>query len=188
MSSFLIMSRIGMKPLHLPEKVTLVVEPKMAKVTGPKGELSCKLPTQIKVEQKDGLVTVSRNSDLPAIKALHGLVRSLINNMIIGVTEGYQKELQLVGTGYRVSVHPEGLSLTLGFSHPIVVKKVTGVELKIEGNNKIFISGIDKQLVGQVSSDIRGLRPPEPYKGKGIRYSDEVVLRKAGKAAKAVAS
>jgi large subunit ribosomal protein L6 len=178
------MSRIGVKPIHLPEKVTLVVEPRLAKVTGPKGELSCSLPTQIKVEQKDGLVSVSRKNDLPETKALHGLVRSLINNMVIGVTEGYKKELQLVGTGYRVAVHPEGLSLTLGFSHPVIVKKVPGVEFEIEGNNKIFISGIDKQLVGQVASDIRGLRPPEPYKGKGVRYANEVVLRKAGKAAK----
>lgn len=179
------MSRIGMKPIHLPEKVTLVIEPRLAKVTGPKGELSCNIPNKIKVEQKDGLISVSRNNDLPETKALHGLVRSLINNMVIGVTEGYKKELQLVGTGYRVSVHPEGLSLTLGFSHPVVVKKVPEIELEIEGNNKIFISGIDKQLVGQVASDIRGLRPPEPYKGKGVRYADEVVLRKAGKAAKA---
>jgi len=174
-----------MKPIHLPEKVTLVIEPRLAKVTGPKGELSCNIPNKIKVEQKDGLISVSRNNDLPETKALHGLVRSLINNMVIGVTEGYKKELQLVGTGYRVSVHPEGLSLTLGFSHPVIVKKVPGIELEIEGNNKIFISGIDKQLVGQVASDIRGLRPPEPYKGKGVRYADEVVLRKAGKAAKA---
>jgi len=179
------MSRIGIKPIHLPEKVTLVIEPKLIKVTSPKGELSCNLPSQIKVEQKDGLITVTRKNDLPETKALHGLVRSLINNMVIGLTKGYQKELQLVGTGYRVAVHPEGLSLTLGFSHPVIVKKVDGVELKIEGNNKIFISGIDKQLVGQVSSDIRALRPPEPYKGKGVRYSDEVVIRKAGKAAKA---
>ncbi len=174
-----------MKPIHLPEKVTLVIEPRLIKVNGPKGDLSCNLPNQIKVEQKDASIVVSRKNDLPETKALHGLVRSLINNMTIGVTEGYQKELQLVGTGYRVAVHPEGLSFTLGFSHPVVVKKVDGVELKIEGNNKIFISGIDKQLVGQVASDIRALRPPEPYKGKGIRYSDEVVLRKAGKAAKA---
>ena len=179
------MSRIGMKPIHLPEKVTLVIEPRLIKVNGPKGDLSCNLPNQIKVEQKDALIVVSRKNDLPETKALHGLVRSLVNNMIIGVTEGYQKELQLVGTGYRVTVHPEGLSFTLGFSHPVVVKKVDDVEFKIEGNNKVFISGIDKQLVGQVASDIRGLRPPEPYKGKGIRYSDEVVLRKAGKAAKA---
>ena len=182
------MSRIGIKPVHLPEKVTLIIEPKSLKVTGPKGELSCQLPTQIKVEQKDGLISVSRKNDLPETKALHGLVRSLINNMVIGVTEGFKKELQLVGTGYRVAKHPEGLSLTLGFSHPVVVKKVPGIELEIEGNNKIFISGIDKQLVGQVASDIRGLRPPEPYKGKGIRYSDEVVLRKPGKAAKAAAA
>ena len=174
-----------MKPIHLPEKVTLVIEPRLVKVNGPKGDLSCNLPNQIKVEQKDDFVVVSRKNDLPETKALHGLVRSLVNNMIIGVTKGYQKELQLVGTGYRVTVHPEGLSFTLGFSHPVVVKEVDGVEFKIEGNNKIFISGIDKQLVGQVASDIRGLRPPEPYKGKGIRYSDEVVLRKAGKAAKA---
>jgi len=180
------MSRIGIKPIHISEEVTLVIEPKLIKATNPKGELSCNLPSQIKVEQKDGLVTVSRKNDLPETKALHGLVRSLINNMIIGLTKGYQKELQLVGTGYRVTVHPEGLSLTLGFSHPVIVKTVDGVEFKIEGNNKIFVSGIDKQLVGQVSSDIRTLRPPEPYKGKGIRYSDEVVLRKAGKAAKAI--
>ena len=177
-----------MKPIHIPEKVTLAIETRLIKVTGPKGELSCNLPNQIKVEQKDALIVVSRKNDLPETKALHGLVRSLVNNMIIGVTEGYKKELQLVGTGYRVTVHPEGLSFTLGFSHPVVVKKVEGIEFEVEGNNKIFISGIDKQMVGQVASDIRALRPPEPYKGKGIRYSDEVVSRKAGKTVKSIAA
>jgi len=182
------MSRIGAKSVHLPEQVKLELQGQTIKVTGPKGELTCQLPRKIKLSQEEGKVSFSRSDNTPEVKALHGLARSLVNNMVIGVTEGYKKELQLVGTGYRVSTHPDGLSLTLGFSHPIVVKKVDGIDFDIEGNNKIFISGIDKQLVGQVASDIRGLRPPEPYKGKGIRYADEVVLRKAGKAAKTAAA
>ena len=179
------MSRIGQKPVHLPEGVKVQIENDLVSIVGPKGTLTTPNPRKITVKEEDGKIIVGRKDDVPTSKALHGLIRSLIKNAVDGVTSGFQKELELVGTGYRVSTHPEGISLTLGFSHPVVFKKIKGVELKLEGNNKIFISGIDKQLVGQVAADIRNLRPPEPYKGKGIRYVDEVVRRKAGKAAKA---
>jgi len=179
------MSRIGNKPIQIPEGVTISSEKSLVNVKGPKGTLTCPLPRKITLKQEGSSLLISRKDDLPQTKALHGLTRSLIQNAVIGVTKGYEKELNLVGTGYRVSPHPEGISLTLGFSHPVVFKKVDGIEIKLEGNNKIFVSGIDKQQVGQVAANIRSLRPPEPYKGKGVRYADEEVLRKAGKAAKA---
>jgi large subunit ribosomal protein L6 len=179
------MSRIGKKPIHILEGVTISLDRDTVTAKGPKGSLSCSIPRKITLKQEGELILVERKDDLPPTKALHGLIRSLVQNIIIGVTSGYEKELQLVGTGYRVVPHPEGISLTLGFSHPIVFKKIDGIEIKLEGNDKIFVSGIDKQLVGQVAANIRALRPPEPYKGKGVRYADEEVLRKAGKAAKA---
>jgi large subunit ribosomal protein L6 len=182
------MSRIGKKPIHIPEGVTVKVDRVLVTVKGPKGELTCPLPKKITITQENDILSVIRKDDLPATKALHGLARSLVQNAILGVTVGYQKELNLVGTGYRVAPDPAGISLTLGFSHPIVFKKIDGIEIKLEGNDKIFISGIDKQQVGQVAANIRALRPPEPYKGKGVRYADEEVLRKAGKAAKAAAA
>ena len=179
------MSRIGNKPIHVLEGVTVTINKDSVDVKGPKGDLTCSIPRKITLKQEESLLIVSRKDDLPQTKALHGLVRSLVQNNIIGVTSGYEKELNLVGTGYRVVPHPDGVSLTLGFSHPVIFKKVAGIEVKLEGNNKLFISGIDKQLVGQVAANIRALRPPEPYKGKGVRYADEEVLRKAGKTAKA---
>ena len=180
------MSRIGKKPIHILEGVTATFEKNLVTVKGPKGILTCPVPRKITVKQEDDLIQVERKDDLPQTKALHGLIRSLIQNLIIGVTKGYQKELNLVGTGYRVTPHPDGISLTLGYSHPIVFKKIVGIEIKLEGNDKIFVSGIDKQLVGQVAANIRALRPPEPYKGKGVRYADEEVQRKAGKAVKTI--
>ena len=179
------MSRIGKKPIHILEGVTVTLKRNLTTVKGPKGTLTCPVPRKITVKQVDDLIQVERKDDLPQTKALHGLIRSLVQNLIIGVTKGYQKELNLVGTGYRVAPDPSGISLTLGYSHPIVFKKVDGVEIKLEGNDKIFVSGIDKQLVGQVAANIRALRPPEPYKGKGVRYADEEVRTKPGKAAKA---
>jgi large subunit ribosomal protein L6 len=179
------MSRIGKKPIHIPEKVTITLDRDLITVKGPDGELSESIPKKITLKKEEDLLIVERKDDLPATKALHGLVRSLAQNMILGVTKGYQKELNLVGTGYRVVPHPDGISLTLGYSHPIVFKEIDGIDIKLEGNDKIFVSGIDKQQVGQVAANIRALRPPEPYKGKGVRYADEEVLRKAGKAAKA---
>ncbi len=179
------MSRIGRKPIHILEGVTINLDRDIVTAKGPKGTLSCSIPRKITLKQEEGLILVERKDDLPATRALHGLIRSLVQNIMIGITSGYEKELQLVGTGYRVTPHPEGISLTLGFSHPIVFKKIDGIEIKLEGNDKMFVSGIDKQLVGQVAANIRALRPPEPYKGKGVRYADEEVLRKPGKAAKA---
>ncbi len=177
------MSRIGRKSITLPTGVTATISAESAQFVGPKGTLSVKIISPITVKQEGDQILVVNPENTPPTKALHGLIRSLINNVIIGVTTGYVKDLQLVGTGYRVAPHPEGLSLNLGFSHPVIFKKVAGVEISVEGNDKIKLSGIDKQLVGQVAANIRALRPPEPYKGKGIRYVDEVIIRKAGKAA-----
>ncbi|MBU1070794.1 50S ribosomal protein L6 [Patescibacteria group bacterium] len=179
------MSRIGRKPIHILEGITINLDRDTITAKGPKGSLTCSIPRKITLKQEDDLIIVERKDDLPQTKALHGLIRSLVQNIIIGITSGYEKELQLVGTGYRVAPHPEGISLTLGFSHPIIFKKIDGIEIKLEGNNKIFVSGIDKQLVGQVAANIRALRPPETYKGKGVRYADEEVRTKPGKTAKA---
>ena len=177
------MSRIGNTPISIPSGVTVTVADGQVVVKGPKGELRSSLVTGIDAKVVDNQVVVSRSSNEKQIKANHGLVRSLINNNVAGVTEGYQKTLKLLGTGYRASQKGKGLSLTLGFSHPIEIEAVAGIDLSLEGNDTIFISGIDKQLVGQVAANIRAKKPPEPYKGKGIRYENEVVKRKAGKAA-----
>ncbi|HOX96262.1 MAG TPA: 50S ribosomal protein L6 [Candidatus Woesebacteria bacterium] len=182
------MSRIGRKPLYLPDNVQVEKLDKSLKFTGPKGTLESVIPEGIKVEQQDKVLTFTRENDIPAVRALHGLARRLAQNCVTGVTEGYEKHLQLLGTGYRVANHPDGISLSLGFSHPVVFKKVEGVTITVEGQDKIHISGIDKQLVGQVAANIRELKKPEPYKGKGVRYVDEVVIKKQGKtAAKAAA-
>ncbi|EKD52633.1 MAG: 50S ribosomal protein L6 [uncultured bacterium] len=177
------MSRIGRKPLHLPSAVTLEKTATKLKFTGPKGALESVVPEGIKVEEKDGILNFTRESDIPAVRALHGLARRLAQNCITGVTDGFSKDLLLMGTGYRVAPHADGLSLSVGYSHPVIFKKVAGVTITTEGTDKIKISGIDKQLVGQVAADIRAVRKPEPYKGKGIRYADEVVLKKQGKTA-----
>lgn len=152
-------------------------------VKGPKAELKTQLLPGIKVQVADDQVVVERQNEERQTKAWHGLVRSLIQNNIVGVTEGYKKTLQLVGTGYRVAAKGQGLSLSLGFSHPVEVKAPAGITFTVEGNDTIHIQGADRQMVGQVAADIRKIRPPEPYKGKGVKYSDEVVRRKAGKAA-----
>lgn len=177
------MSRIGRKPLFLPSAVTFEATGTSLKFTGPKGTLESVVPKGIKVEVKENVLNFVRDNDLPATRALHGLARRLAQNCVTGVTEGFVKDLQLVGTGYRVALHPEGLSLSVGYSHPVIFKKVPGVAITIEGQDKIKVTGIDKQLVGQVSADIREVRKPEPYKGKGIRYSDEVIIKKPGKSA-----
>ena len=137
----------------------------------------------IKVEQKDNVLNFTRENDIPSVRALHGLARRLAENCVTGVTDGFEKHLQLLGTGYRVASTAEGISLSLGFSHPVIFKKVEGVTITVEGQDKIHIVGIDKQLVGQVAANIRELKKPEPYKGKGIRYVDEVVIKKQGKTA-----
>lgn len=179
------MSRIGNTSISIPDGVTVVLASDLVTIKGPKGELSTELIGDITVEQKDNKLIVKRKDDEKASKAFHGLIRSLINNNVIGVSIGYKKTLKLVGTGYRVTQKGQALSLTLGFSHPVEVAAVEGISLSIEGNDIIFVEGIDKQQVGQVAANIRKLRPPEPYKGKGVRYENELVRRKAGKAAAA---
>lgn len=178
------MSRIGKTPIDVPESVSIKIDNSTVAVKGDKGELSFKTTPNVKVIQKDGQLIVSRHKDDKQSRALHGLTRALIFNMVTGVQEGYSKKLELVGTGYRVAKEGNKLVLSLGFSHPVEVVESEGVKLEIEGNNKITVSGIDKQQVGQVAAEIRSISKPEPYKGKGIRYQDEVVRRKAGKAAK----
>jgi large subunit ribosomal protein L6 len=177
------MSRIGKKPLTLPAGVTVTVNPSNVVVKGPKGELTAPLFDHIAVSVAESVVTVTRNNDQIQVKAHHGLVRSLLENNILGVTEGYEKTLKLVGTGYRATAKGKGLSIAVGFSHPVDINPIEGITFTLKGNDTIVVSGIDKHLVGQVSANIRKVRPPEPYQGKGIRYADEVVRRKQGKAA-----
>lgn len=182
------MSRIGKKPLHLPTTVKMEVSDTSLKFTGPKGTLESVLPKGITLSEKDGVLSFERTTNEPSVRALHGLARRLAQNAITGVTEGFVKDLQLVGTGYRVATHADGISLSLGFSHPVIFKKVAGVTITVEGQDKIKVVGIDKQLVGQVAANIREIKKPEPYKGKGIRYVDEVIIKKQGKSAGKTAS
>jgi large subunit ribosomal protein L6 len=179
------MSRIGRSPIPVPSGVTVVIDDSNVKVTGPGGELSRELPTGITARQEDSNVVVERPDDQRHHRALHGLSRSLVANMVTGVTTGFTKELEIVGVGYRaVAQGPERLELALGFSHPVVVNAPSGVSFEVPVPTRIIVKGIDKEKVGQVAADIRKLRKPEPYKGKGVRYAGERVLRKAGKAAK----
>ena len=177
------MSRIGSRPITIPDSVKVEITRDQLNFTGPKGNLSVTLPEKITATLEDGHLKITRKGEDKVARAFHGLGRSLAQNAVIGVSNGYTKELELVGTGYRVALQGGSLVLSLGFSHPITFAPVAGVTFTVEGNNKIKITGIDKQLVGQVSANIRKLREPEPYKGKGIRYSDETIRRKAGKAA-----
>jgi large subunit ribosomal protein L6 len=177
------MSRIGVKPITIPSGVTVTVQTDKIVVSGSKGSLEVKLLPGIKVEVVENQVLVKRNNDSLQSKAFHGLIRNLIQNQIIGVTQGFKKTLKMVGTGYRVASKGQGISLSVGFSHPVEVVALEGTKISVEGNDTIHVEGIDKQKVGQLSADIRKIRPPEPYKGKGIRYIDEEVIRKAGKTA-----
>jgi large subunit ribosomal protein L6 len=177
------MSRIGRKPIPVPESVTVELTPGRVEVKGPKGELSQALATEMKVEREDGTVVVSRPTDRGEHRALHGLTRSLIANMVEGVTEGFEKRLEIQGVGYRAQLKGKSLELALGYSHPVAVEPPEGIEFEAPQPTEVIVRGIDKQLVGQVAADIRKRRPPEPYKGKGIRYSDEQVVRKVGKRA-----
>lgn len=182
------MSRIGKKPITIPAGVTITVSPSNEiTVKGPKGELKQILDRDIKVEVKDGILEVTRPTDQIRHRALHGLYRALISNMVQGVTTGFKKELELVGVGYRAAVQGQQIDMALGFSHNIIMevpKEVKPSAISEKGQNpRIILESIDKQLLGQVAAKIRSLRKPEPYKGKGVRYSDEVVRRKAGKAA-----
>lgn len=178
------MSRIGRLPIDIPAGVTVTAENGVIAVKGPKGELSLTVASPIEVAIADNQVVVTRPNDERLSRSLHGLTRTLISNQIIGVTEGYTKGLEVVGTGYRVAAKGTSLEFALGYSHSITVDPPAGISFTVEGQNKILVSGIDKQAVGEVAANIRKLRKPEPYKGKGIRYEGEVVRRKAGKAGK----
>jgi len=178
------MSRIGRLPIDIPGGVTVTVEGQTVTVKGPKGELVHNVAQPIQVQVEENQVLVTRPNDERLSRSLHGLTRTLINNKIIGVTEGYTKGLEVVGTGYRVQSKGAGVEFALGYSHPITVDPPAGITFTVEGNNKLIVSGIDKQTVGEVAANIRKLRKPEPYKGKGVRYEGEVVRRKAGKAGK----
>ncbi len=179
------MSRIGKTPIEIKSGVEISISESFIEVKGPKGSLSQKLPEGINVEKQEEILVVSRANDLREMKALHGLIRSLINNMVVGVTDGYQKELELVGVGYRAQAKGKNaLELQLGFSHPVKFSAPEGIEFDVPSQTEISITGIDKQVVGQVAADIRALKKPEPYKGKGIRYVGERIIRKAGKTAK----
>jgi len=178
------MSRIGRLPITVPSGVTVSIDGREVTVKGPKGELSLSLAAPIEASLEDGQVLVTRPDDERASRSLHGLTRTLINNQIIGVTEGYSKSLEVVGTGYRVQSKGSSIEFALGYSHPITVDPPAGITFEVEGNNKLTVRGIDKQAVGEVAANIRKLRKPEPYKGKGVRYAGEQVRRKAGKAGK----
>jgi len=179
------MSRIGKSPVAVPAGVDVTVSAGTITVKGPKGTLSRSLPAAITVNQADGELTFSRPDDERDNRALHGLVRSLVNNMVIGVTDGFKKELEIVGVGYRAEAQgPNAIRLALGFSHPVNVKAPEGITFEVPAPTQVVVSGIDKEVVGQVAANIRSIRKPEPYKGKGVRYQGERVLRKAGKAGK----
>jgi len=180
------MSRVGKAPIDLPDGVEVTVKEDVVMVKGPKGELSERLDSRITTTVDDGVVTLSRADDERETRALHGLSRALVNNMVVGVSEGYEKQLELVGVGYRAALKGNTLELQVGFSHPVTVEAPDGIEFEVPENTKIFVRGIDKQAVGQVAANIRAVRKPEPYKGKGIRYTGEYVRRKAGKAGVAV--
>ena len=177
------MSRIGRKPVPVPDAVTVSIAPGNIAVKGPKGELTQTYSREMTVSQEDGTILVARPTDRGPHRALHGLTRSLIANMVEGVTDGFEKRLEIQGVGYRAALKGKNLELALGYSHPVSIEAPEGIEFEVPQPTEIIIRGIDKQLVGQVSADIRKRRPPEPYKGKGIRYKGEQVLRKVGKRA-----
>ena len=178
------MSRIGKKPITIPAGVEIKQDGNKFTVKGPKGQLERELSSEIKVNIDGSEITFERPNDLPSIRALHGTTRANLNNMIVGVSEGFSKGLELVGVGYRVQASGKGLTLALGYSHPVEIEPVEGITFKVEGNTKITVEGIDKQLVGQTAANIREKRPPEVYRGKGIKYDYEVIRRKEGKSGK----
>ena len=179
------MSRVGKSPITLPKGVEVRQDGTRVFVKGPKGELTQDISTEISMEQQDGQVVFGRPTDQPRHKAMHGLTRSLIANMVSGVSEGFSKTLEMQGVGYRAQMQGKDLVLAIGFSHPVTIPPAQNIEFEVEGNTRIVVKGINKEQVGQVAADIRKIRPPEPYKGKGIRYLGEYVRRKAGKAGKA---
>ena len=179
------MSRIGKMPIAIPAGVTVdIAENNKVTVKGPKGTLERVLPSEMVIEVNGAEITVSRPNELKKMKALHGLTRTLVANMVTGVTVGYNKNLEINGVGYRAAKSGKELTLTIGYSHPVVLTDPEGIESVLDGQNKISIKGIDKEKVGQYAAEIRAKRPPEPYKGKGIKYADEVIRRKVGKTGK----
>ena len=178
------MSRIGKAPIPVPSGVDVSLGDRNVVVTGPRGTLARDLPGEITVRQEDSTLFVERPDDERGSRALHGLTRSLINNMVLGVTEGYEKKLEIHGTGYRVAVKGRDLEFALGYSHPITVKAPEGISFIVENPTRFAVQGIDKQLVGEIAANIRKLRKPDPYKGKGVRYAGEQIRRKVGKAGK----
>jgi large subunit ribosomal protein L6 len=177
------MSRIGRQPIPVPEGVTVAIGPGRVTVNGPKGELQQPISERMQVVEEEGTLRVSRPTDRGTDRAIHGLTRSLVANMVVGVTDGYQKELQIQGVGYRAKLSGKALELSVGYSHPVTIPAPDGIEFEVPQPTQVIVRGIDKQLVGEIASQIRRVRPPEPYKGKGIRYAGEQVRRKVGKRA-----
>lgn len=176
------MSRIGRKPITLPNGVEVKIEGDEVMVKGSKGSLKFGVLPEITVEMKEGQIHVSRANDAKHNRAAHGMTRAILNNMVAGVSQGFERVLEIIGVGYRVQMQGKNLVMSLGFSHPVEVEPPAGIELAVDGPTKVIVRGIDKQLVGQIAANIRSYRPPEPYKGKGVRYAGEFVIRKAGKA------
>ena len=175
------MSRVGKKPITVPSGVDFSVKDNVVTVKGPKGTLTKEFNNNITIKLEDGHITVERPNDEPFIRAIHGTTRALINNMIKGVHEGYRKTLTFVGVGYRAAAKGKGLEISLGYSHPVIIDEIPGITFSVEKNTTIHIDGIEKELVGQVAANIRAKRPPEPYKGKGVKYADEHIRRKESK-------
>lgn len=178
------MSRIGKRPISIPDKVTITIEGQQVTVKGPKGELSRELPPEVAVEQQDGTVLVNRRDDSRPARQRHGLCRTLVANMVEGVSQGFQRRLEIQGVGYRAQVQGRNLILNVGYSNPVTIEPPEGVQVAVEANTNVIVSGINKEIVGNTAARIRSVRPPEPYKGKGIRYAGEFVRRKVGKAGK----
>ncbi|HEY9597625.1 MAG TPA: 50S ribosomal protein L6 [Allocoleopsis sp.] len=178
------MSRIGKRPIPIPQKVTVTIDGQHVAVKGPKGELSRTLPAEVEVVQQDGSILVNRRSESRPARQRHGLCRTLVANMVEGVSNGFQKKLEIQGVGYRAQVQGRNLVLSVGYSHPVQIEPPDGIQISVENNTNVIVAGIDKEAVGNISARIRAVRPPEPYKGKGIRYAGELVRRKAGKAGK----
>ena len=177
------MSRIGKQPIQVPAGVLVSVDPGRVTVSGPKGELRTAVPQRMKIEQEEGVITVSRPTERGDDRALHGLTRTLVANMVEGVTNGFEKRLEIQGVGYRAAMSGTNLELQVGYSHPVRITPRQGIEFEVPAPTQVIVRGIDKQLVGQTAAEIRKVRPPEPYKGKGIRYEGEYVRRKVGKRA-----
>ena len=175
------MSRVGRKVITIPGGVEIKQDGSKITVKGPKGQLERDFSSEITVKVENNDINITRPSDLPDIRALHGTTRAVLNNMIVGVSQGFEKKLELIGVGYRVQAAGKGLTLALGYSHPVEIAAVDGIEFKVDGNTKISVEGINKELVGQIAANIRSKRPPEPYKGKGVKYADEKIRRKEGK-------